>query len=204
LEPYLGCEGFWLCFKVAFEGLEREERLAHIVYVHGPERGAGWHRLPQEVAEKFPTLTARRGSWEPLPLPEELREDQSQALQEWIERQRGEIDHRNLQYLDEEYEKLDRYIGEAKEALEAQLEKIQLQQEELKRKIARTSDLKARMELRKRLDGLEKAYYRRLEGIRKEERRLFREKEKRMRELERRAELRLDKELVGICHWRLR
>ena len=137
-------------------------------------------------------------------LPDELRKDASRALEEWIERQRGEIDNRNLQYLDEEYEKLDRYIGEAKEALEAELEKIQLQQQELKRQIARTSDLRSRIELRKRLDGLEKAYYRRLERIRKEERRLFREKEKRMQELERRAGLRVDKELVGICHWRLR
>jgi len=204
LEPYRDCEGFWFCFKAGFEGLEREEHLVHIVYVHDLERGAGWQRLPFEVAEKFPTLTSRSGSWEGPPLPDELREDSSRALQEWIERQKGEIDHRNLQYLDEEYEKLYRYIGEAKEALEVKLEKIQLQQQEMKRQIARTPDLKARMELRKRLEGLEKAYYHQLERIRKEERRLYREKEKRMQKLERRAELRISKELVGVCHWRLR
>lgn len=82
-------------------------------------------------------------------------------------------------------------------------EKIESQKYELRRQLERTQDYKERLELRKKLDGLEKAYYRKVTQIEKERRKLFRQKDKRIRDLDQRSQLRISEKLVGMCHWRL-
>ncbi len=202
LEPYLGQEGFWYCFKLTFSGLEQEEHLIHIVFVHQPERG--WQRIAPEIAQKFPQITARQGSHIPPQSPPlEIQEQLPQALDEYIRSLQTEIENRNLQYVDKEYEKLDTYMEEALLALLKDRERIEQQMQELRRQIERTQDYKERLELRQKQDGLEKAYYRKVTQIEKERRRLFREKEKRIRDLQRKSQLQIGQKIVGICHWRL-
>lgn len=201
LEPYLECEGFWYCFKLTFTGLEQESRLIHIIFVHQP--GQGWQRLDSELAQKFPQITSRQGTHTPLPIPEEIRPQLGQALEEYKQAVRKEIDERNLQYIDQEYEKLDRYVDEALLALQHKLEEIEKQKQSLQRQLERTQDYRERLELRERKDALEKAYYRKFTEIEKERRQLFRKKEKRVKDLQQKSQLRIGEKLVGICHWRL-
>jgi hypothetical protein len=115
-----------------------------------------------------------------------------------------EVQERNLQYIDQEYEKPDRYVEEALLAIRQDLERIESQKHELRQQLKRTQDYQERLEIRKKLDGLEKAYYRKVTQIEKERHRLFREKEKRIRDLEQKSQPRIiGEKLVGICHWRL-
>lgn len=201
VEPYWGCEGFWFCFKLTFKGLEEEEHLVHIVFVH--RTGQGWQRLDSWIAQKFPEITARPGSHVPPPIPQEIEIQRLQALEEYKRALQKEIEERNLQYIDQEYEKLDRYVEEALLAIQHSLEEIESQKHELRRLLERTQDYRERLELRKKLDSLEKAYYHRVTQIEKERRKLFREKEKYIKELDQRSQLRTSEKLVGICHWRL-
>jgi hypothetical protein len=205
LEPYLGCEGFWFCFKISFKGLEEEEHLVHFVFVH--QSGQGWQLLNNDIAQKFPTLTAQPGSHVPPPIPQEIETQKSQALEEYKRVLQEEVKKRNLQYIDQEYEKLDRYVEEALLAMRQDLERIESQKHELRQQLKRTQDYQERLEIRKKLDGLEKAYYRKVTQIEKERHRLFREKEKRIRDLEQKSQPRITRiigeKLVGICHWRL-
>jgi ERCC4-related helicase len=202
LEPYLGCEGFWFCFKISFKGLEEEEHLVHFVFVH--QSGQGWQLLNNDIAQKFPTLTAQPGSHVPPPIPQEIETQKRQALEEYKRVLQEEVKKRNLQYIDQEYEKLDRYVEEALLAMRQDLERIESQKHELRQQLKRTQDYQERLEIRKKLDGLEKAYYRKVNQIEKERHRLFREKEKRIRDLEQKSQPRIiGEKLVGICHWRL-
>jgi hypothetical protein len=202
LEPYLGCEGFWFCFKISLKGLEEEEHLVHFVIVH--QSGQGWQLLNNDIAQKFPTLTAQPGSHVPPPIPQEIETQKRQALEEYKRVLQEEVKKRNLQYIDQEYEKLDRYVEEALLAMRQDLERIESQKHELRQQLKRTQDYQERLEIRKKLDGLEKAYYRKVNQIEKERHRLFREKEKRIRDLEQKSQPRIiGEKLVGICHWRL-
>lgn len=201
LEPYLEREGFWFCFKLTFKGLEEEDRLVHLIFVHHP--GQEWQLLDSWIAEKFLEITARPSSHVPPSIPPEINSRIHHALEEFKQAFQKEIAQRNLQYIDQEYEKLDRYIEEALLAMRRDLEKIEAQKQDLRRQLERTQDYQERLELRRKLDGLERAYYREASRIDKERRRLFREKDKRIKYLDQKSQLSISVKIVGICHWRL-
>ena len=205
LEPYLGREGFWLCFKVAFEGLEREERLAHIVYVHDPERGAGWRRLPQEIAEKFPQVTARKGTHAPRSVPQQIHADLSNALEQWIEAVRSRIEENNWIYINEELEKLDRCGEDVLLQLEAERDRVRREWEEAKRRLQQAKTFQERLALREAVFDLERKHQKKSKEILEKEKVLLEKREKAYKALKAKAELSIQREeLVGIAHWVLR
>ncbi|MFB6273422.1 MAG: SNF2-related protein [Salinibacter sp.] len=201
VEPYLGHEGLWFCYRLTFKGLKNmgEEHLAHIVYVQHPSEG--WKRLSPEVSTRFPSLTARPRSQPALSVPAEVKQDRKAALDEWVASLQGDIEERNLKAIDEEYEKLERYTEEALMALEGELEKYEAAKRDLRQRINRTQDYRTRLELRQQVNDYDEQRERTWKKIEKERERLHQEKNERIRELEQQAELKIEKTPVGVCHW---
>jgi len=203
LEPLVGGEGLWFTYKLGFQGLEREEHLAHLIFVRSD---AGWQPLDPELCERFPQLTSKPGDWEPRyrsfsELPTDLQEHLSSVLQEHIEALKEEIEQRNYEYIDKELDKLDHYSADVIDELTRKLQQAQHEWEEAKSRLQRAMTFQERMELRDQVFRLEHRYRQMSNQIIERTSTLFEEKEKAYKDLKGKAELSVQHELVGIADW---
>ncbi len=201
LESYLGDEGLWFTYKFRFEGLETEERLAHVVL--GKENGQ-FQPLPQDLAEKFAKITAlEKGASQALSLSLEVRDLRDRELRAIEEKWSAEIGLRNEEYYDRELDKLETYSEEALLQLQDELRRVEDDWKEAKRKRQRAGTFAERTAARQEVHRLEQEFSRMADQIAQEKKRLFQEKEQAMGELEKRLRLRGKRELIAVAVWRM-
>ena len=201
LESYLGSEGLWFTYKFHFEGLETEERLAHVVLV---KENGQFQLLPQDLAEKFATITAlEKGASQALSLSPEVRDLRDGELRAIEEKWSAEIGLRNEEYYDRELDKLETYSEEALLQLQDELKRVEDGWKEAKRKRQRAGTFAERTAARQEVHRLEQEFSRMADRIAQEKKRLFQEKDLAMGELEKRLRLKGKRELVAIAAWRM-
>ncbi|HED04497.1 MAG TPA: DEAD/DEAH box helicase [Candidatus Fraserbacteria bacterium] len=205
LEPYLGCEGFWLCFKLTFKGLEQEEQLAHLIFVRS---GIEWQPLEAELCQRFSQLTARPASWLPpyrsFPeIPANLQEQLEYILQERIDVLKEGIQQHNYQYIDSELDKLDRYREDSIMGLEAELDRSKREWEEAKHRLQQAITFQERMESREQAFRLERRYRQKIDQIAERRSSLFAKQERAYKDLKAKAKLFVQHKLVAIAYWRV-
>ena len=201
LEPYLGGEGLWFTYKFCFEGLEAEERLAHVVL--GKE-GSQFHPLSRDLAEKFVTITAlEKSASQALSLSPEVRDLRDKELRSIEEKWSAEIGLRNEEYYDRELDKLETYSEEALFQLQDELKQVENEGKEAKRKRQRAGTFDERNAARREVHRLEQEFSRVADRIAREKKQLFQEKEQAMEELEKQLKLKVTKSLVATAVWRL-
>lgn len=201
LESYLGCEGLWFTYKFRFEGLETEERLAHVVLV---KENGQFQLLSRDLAEKFATITAlEKGASQALSLSPEMGDLRDRELRAIEEKWSAEIGLRNEEYYDRELDKLETYSEEALLQLQDELRRVEDSWKEAKRKRQRAGAFSERSAARQEVHRLEQEFSRVADRIAEEKKRLFQEKDQAMEELEKRLRLKGKKELVATAAWRM-
>lgn len=198
MEPYIGKSGFWMAFKLAFEGLDTEEHLINLVFVRN---GDTWGNLDYELSQKFTSLTAEGiepDSSNALPPDDSIIEA---ALSPIRDNLLDKASLRNEEYYDTELDKLEQYADEVLLRLYDELKEKEIEIAEAKRRKQKSSRFEERQKVRTDAHRLELAYSNLTDKIAQEKKRLFEEKDKEMRKLEKKLEIKVQKACVARAWW---
>ncbi len=202
-EPYIGKNGFWMVYKFAFEGLDTEEHLIHVVLVWDKNE---WIILKQELAEKLVNIMAKEkditdADINSIRVPDDdLIES---ALAEIQNNLSEKIGVRNEEYYDAELDKLELYAEEVLLKLYNELKEKEAELSEAKRKKQRALNFEERQEARKNIHKFEMSYSHLADKIAQEKRQLFEEKDREMKGLEKKSKLKVQKTCIAKACWEM-
>jgi len=197
----LGREGVWLVFHFRFDGLEVEERLAHVVLVR---EDSGFVLLEEDLIPSLLMLKAVQHK-DVLPLDPVLAQSQEiqGALAAIEARWATNVRARNEDYYDQEAEKIETYSEEAVARMYAELEQTDKALKDARRRRGTASSFDERQSIRREIHRLEQEFSRQADRVVEEKKRLFEEKGQIMRNLEKRLKLRVERKLIAACNWHL-
>ena len=199
LSGLAGREGWWFVYKLSYDGLVPEERVAHLVLWFDGDR---FRTLSPEEADAFAGLPAREAGGGPQGTTTSIAAAQEEALADVRARLAGEVRERCGAAFDASRERWDRAIEDALVAPRRAAEE------------ARAAWARARGALREGEGGLpprdrralleraEREYRRRLEDLRATEALRYGEKDRALAELRRRADPAERRALVATAYWR--
>ncbi len=193
-----GREGWWFAYKLAFEGLVPEERIAHLVLWHDGER---FHALGQEDAEGFAALPARESKGGPRSATVSIGSAQEEALAQLTARLAAEVQERSGAAFDESRERWDRSVEDALAAPRRAIEEARAAWTRARAALHDKSDLALR-DRRALLERAEREYRRRMDDLRATEALRYSEKDRTLADLKRRAEVKERRQLVATAYWR--
>jgi superfamily II DNA or RNA helicase len=203
MDRFVGCEGWWLTFKVCLSGLEVEDHLLPVVLI--AEDRELWH--DDLLTEAVPRLTVQEGTWdESLPIPTgQLVES---ILLPRIKQLTDGILERNAEYYLERREVLDRYYGakgdgEVLAELRHRVRDKMDQMAALDDQIEATKPMTTKVDLMRQQDALNDELFELQQRMQTEQMGSFAAKRKAVAELEQLRELRHEVELVSVAQWRL-
>lgn len=126
------------------------------------------------------------------------------GLDVWIDRCKEDIGERNFQYVESELDKLDQYRNEVIMQLEKERDDIKRQWEEARRQQQRAKTFQERMQCREEAFQLERQYQAKANEVSERTGELFEEQQQEYNRLKAKAELQVDRSLIGIAHWVLK
>jgi len=199
-QPYIGKIGFWAVYRVAFEGLDIEEHLIHIVLVDDKKE---WIVLKPEYGQKFTTIMAEPMELDekPLSLPDESYIEN--ILSQNVEELSGKVSLRNEEYYDAELDKLETYSEEVLMRLYDELKEKENELNEARKKKQKAMTFEDRQKARKDIHRLELAYSHLADKIAQEKKRLFEEKDREMKRLEKKLHLKIQKTCIATAWWKM-
>lgn len=199
-QPYIGKIGLWAVYRVAFEGLDIEEHLIHIVLVDDKKE---WIVLKPEYGQKFTTIMAEPMELDekPLSLPDESYIEN--ILSQNVEELSGKVSLRNEEYYDAELDKLETYSEEVLMRLYDELKEKESELNEARKKKQKAMTFEDRQKARKDIHRLELAYSHLADKIAQEKKRLFEEKDREMKRLEKKLHLKIQKTCIATAWWKM-
>ena len=200
LEPYRGRSGYWIVYKLTFEGLEMEEHLVPLAFV---QDDGVWKALSRDLSQKLAGITASECET-PLPLqspPDELIHVSFTEAQQILEK---EIGHRNEEYYERELDKLDLFSEEALMKMQDDLKRKEEEYREAKRRRQRALSFEERQQARKEINKIEQEYSHLADRIAEEKKKLFEEKKEAIKTLETKLKLKIDGKTVCSAFWEMR
>lgn len=198
MEPYIGKSGFWLAYKLAFEGLDTEEHLLNLVFVRN---GAAWVTLDPELSQKFVSLTAEGiepGPNHTLPPNDSIIDSALSPLRN-ILLEKASL--RNEEYYDAEFDKLEQYADEVLLRLYDELKAKEIEIAEAKKRKQRSLRFEERQKARTDIHKFELAYSNLSDKVAHEKKRLFEEKDKEMKKLEKKLNIKVQKTCIARAWW---
>jgi superfamily II DNA or RNA helicase len=193
-----GREGWWFAYKLGFDGLVPEERIAHLVLWHDGQR---FHALPPEDAESFAALPARESRGGPRGATVPIGQAQEEALTELTAHLVAEVQERSGAVFDESRERWDRSVEDALAAPRRGVEEARTAWAKARASLHEKSELPLR-DRRALLERAERESRRRLDDLRATEALRYGEKDRALTELKRRAEVKERRSLVATAYWR--
>jgi superfamily II DNA or RNA helicase len=193
-----GGEGWWFAYKLGFDALASEEKVAHVVLWADGDR---FRPLPQDAADVFARLPAREAKGGPRGASIPIGTAQEEALAALSARLLAEFAERAGATFDEARERWDRSV---EDALLAPRKGVEEAREAWYRARAALHD-RSELPLRDRralLERAEREYRRRLDDLRATEALRHGEKDRGIAELKRRAEPKERRTLVATAYWR--
>lgn len=201
IEPYIGKSGFGAVYKFAFEGLDTEEHLIHVVLIWDKNE---WIILKQALAEKLVNIMAKEKEMisadiNTIRVPDDDMIES--ALAEIEDNLSEKIGVRNEEYYDAELDKLELYTEEVLLRLYDEIKEKEAELNEAKKKKQRALSFEDRQDARKNIHKLELAYSHLADKIAAEKKRLFEEKDKEMKMLEKKLKLKVQKTCIAKAWW---
>jgi superfamily II DNA or RNA helicase len=193
-----GREGWWFAYKLAFDGLMPEERIAHLILWHDGER---FHALGQEEAEAFAALPARESKVGPRGATVPIGSAQEEALAQLSARLVAEVQERSGAAFDESRERWDRSVEDALAGARHAVEEVRAAWTRARAALHERSDLPLR-DRRALLERAEREYRRRMDDLRATEALRYGEKDRALADLKRRAEVKERRQPVATAYWR--
>jgi hypothetical protein len=193
-----GREGWWFAYKLAFDALVPEERVAHLVLWHD---GESFHALSGDEAEAFAALPAEESRGGPRGATLPVGAAQEEALQALHARLAAGVAERSGAAFDESRERWDRSVEDALLAPRKAVEDARAAWARARATLHERSDLLLR-DRRALLERAEREHRRRLEDLRALEAQRYAERDRAVAELRKRAEPRERRTLVATAYWR--
>jgi hypothetical protein len=193
-----GREGWWFAYRLAFDALVSEERVAHLVLWGDGER---FHALSPEEAEAFAALPAEESRAGPRGATAAVGAAHEEALAALQARFLAEARERSETAFDGLRERWDRWAEDVLVAPRAAAEEARLAWTRARGAMHERGDLTP-SDRRVLLERAERAWRRRLEDLRTLEARRYGDRDRAVAELRRRAEPREGRTLVATAYWR--
>ncbi len=193
-----GREGWWFAYRLGFEGLAPEERIAHLILWHDGER---FHALSPDESEAFAALPARESKGGPRGSTVPIGTAQEEALARLTARLAAEVEERSGSAFDESRERWDRSVEDALTVQRSAVDEARAAWTRARAALHEKSELPLR-DRRALLERAEREHRRRMDDLRATEALRYGEKDRALAELKRRAEVKERRQLVATAYWR--
>lgn len=187
--------GWLVVDKLSVETFEREERL---IFNGVSDMG---EILDEELSNKLLYIEALESKNRAInSLPKHIIEERKKIL---LSKHKSEIESKNMEYFDEQEEKLDAWAEDLKKGLEKEIEDIEKEIKEMKREARHCSSLESKVKVKKQIKELEKKRNKKRRDLYDEQDKIEEQKDELIEQMEAQIRKKEHLENVLVLRWNL-